>query len=966
MELKTSKLCEALLLALMGTGVALGVAHAQEVQEQDRSTKTSEESAQPDTQTLEGITVTGTRIKSQSMTASSPVSEIDGQDFRITGATRADDLVNQFPQMSPYFDNFMNNGATGYPTVDLRGLGPGRTLTLVNGQRLPPGSAESSDISIVPAAVIKRVDLLTGGASAVYGSDAIAGVVNFVLDTDFEGVSLNAGTSAYQHDNGNTYMQGLMDSRGFKYPKGNTGFDGASRNIDLAVGGKFANGRGHAMAWLSWRENDPLMQGERDYSSCALNEGGTGCGGSGNAAIPNFYIFDASDALKGDSYAAHYDPQTGHWLSGMGALYNYAPINYYQRPDTRYNFGGVLRYEVNEHFRPYMDLMAISKKSRMQIAESGTFFAQSLSVECSNPILNTMCADLGLSSAEPLRILVGKRNVEGGPRTFDDDTNSFRLVGGAEGAISERWSYNASYAFSRTENTNVARGDFLSDRVSQALLGCPEGSFTGCLPYNVWAPGGVTVAAAEALQGTGILKISTSMAVLNGYVSGDLGWGFASAEHDPIKLVAGLEWRRQKYERNPDSNVAAGNFTGSGGPTTPLTGRIGVKELFLESAVPLLTSEGVVRSMGLDFGFRASDYDTTGRANTYKLGANADIGGVRVRGGFNRAIRAPSVSELFLSQSISLFDGVDPCAGSTPVFSLAQCANMGVSPTQYGSIPASPAGQYNQFSGGNRNLKPERARTWTIGAAFTPIRSLDLSVDYYDISMQDRIAYVGAATILDLCGSSGNASICGLVHRRPDSGDLWIGSDPATSGYVNNLIGNFGKSHHTGVDLTAAYGWDALGGRFNANFVGSYALKVEIDNLPQIAGTRYDCSGKINVSCQSPKWRHIANLGFARDWYSVNLRWRHTGAMDYVDAITGHDLTVDQIMVKNGNRLGSYNMFDLSGTFTFGPADWTVGVNNIADKEPPLAGNTLVANGNAPGGYDQAGRYFFTSVSMKF
>lgn len=483
MRLKTNALRDALLIALFGAGLFAGtaLAHAAAAPAGDAATSESaDENAAPepdqatgenDTQTMDVITVTGTRIKSQTMTASSPVAEIDSEQFRLTGATRADDLVNQFPQMTPYFDNFMNNGATGYPTVDLRGLGPERTLTLVNGHRLPPGTVEAVDISIVPAAVIKRVDLLTGGASAVYGSDAIAGVVNFVLDTEFEGISLNAGTSAYQHDNSTKWMQSLMDARDFSYPKGGSGFDGSSRNIDLAIGGSFADGRGHAMGWLSWRENDPLMQGERDYSSCALNGPGTSCGGSGTAPVPNFYIFDADDTLAGSGFAAHYDPATGRWAPGIGMLYNYAPINYYQRPDTRYNFGGSLRYEVNEHFRPYADMMAVNKKSTMQIAESGTFFAQDLFIDCSDPVINTMCADLGLSDADPLYILAGKRNVEGGPRIFHDDTNSFRVVAGAEGDITDRWSYNASYLFARTENTNISKGDFLSDRVAQALLG---------------------------------------------------------------------------------------------------------------------------------------------------------------------------------------------------------------------------------------------------------------------------------------------------------------------------------------------------------------------------------------------------------------------------------------------------------------------------------------------------------------
>lgn len=957
MKLKSNRLRDAVLLGLIASSFFAGNALAQEA---------TDSKASSEAKTLDTVTVTGTRIKSQTMTASSPVAEINSESFKETGATRADDLINQYPQMAPYFDNFANNGATTYPTADLRGLGPGRTLTLVNGQRLPPGVYESRDISIVPAALIKRVDLLTGGASAVYGSDAIAGVVNFVLDNNFEGISLNVGTSAYQHKNRNSYLQGLMDAKGFTYPKGGSGFDGKSRNVDIALGGSFAEDRGHAMAWLTWRENDPLMQGDRDYSSCALNAGGTACGGSGTAPIPNFYIYDDAGTLDSTGGAAHYDPTTGVWAPDMGQAYNYAPINYYQRPDTRYNFGASIRYDVNDYFRPYAEMMYINKKSRVQIAESGTFFGQTLSIDCSNPLINTMCSDLGLSNTSPLEIYVGKRNVEGGPRTFDDDTSSFRIVGGAEGFINDNWSYNASYAFSRTENTNISRGDFLSDRVEQALMGCPAGSFAGCIPYNVWVPNGVTKAAAEALQGTGIIKVGTSMSVLNAYVTGDFGWGFASANNDPVKLVLGYEWRKEKFEREPDTNSATGNFTGSGGPTLPLTGNIDVKEVFLESAVPLLQDKGLVRSLALDLGFRSSDYSTSGRASTYKIGANAEIGEVRLRGGFNRAIRAPSIGELFLNQSISLWEGEDPCAGSSPTFTAAQCAAMGVTAAQYGSVPDSPAGQYNQFGGGNPNLKPEEAKTWTLGAAYSPIKDLDMSLDLYDIKMDNRIASIGAQTILNLCGSTSDPVFCSKIHRRPSSGDLWIGSSVSTSGYIDNLSGNFGKSHHRGIDLTAAYGWNALGGRFNTTFVGTRVLKAEIDNLPSVANTKYDCSGKINVSCQEPKWRHIANVSFARDWYRVNLRWRYTAALDYVDAVSGAKLTTDKILLNNGNKLSAFNAFDLSGSFTFGPLEWTVGVNNVLDKEPPMVGSTMALNGNAPGGYDQAGRYFFTSVGLKF
>ena len=263
MRLKRSKLRDAIAFSLAVSATALagsGAALAQETEQPQAQTATS----------LDTVTVTGSRIKSQTFTASSPITEITAEEFTQYGATTVEDLVNQYPQVDLSFDNFENNGAYGHATISMRGLGPERTLTLVNGRRLPASRNEVTDPSIVPAALIKRVDILSGGASAIYGADAVAGVVNFVLDDKFEGVHLNFGYSAYQHDNDNEYWQGLNEEGGYEAPSGNSGFDGISRSADLVVGGSFAENRGHAVGWLTWRENDALYHGQRDYSHCSV------------------------------------------------------------------------------------------------------------------------------------------------------------------------------------------------------------------------------------------------------------------------------------------------------------------------------------------------------------------------------------------------------------------------------------------------------------------------------------------------------------------------------------------------------------------------------------------------------------------------------------------------------------------------------------------------------------------------
>ncbi|WP_031340324.1 TonB-dependent receptor domain-containing protein, partial [Xanthomonas maliensis] len=262
--------------------------------------------------------------------------------------------------------------------------------------------------------------------------------------------------------------------------------------------------------------------------------------------------------------------------------------------------------------------------------------------------------------------------------------------------------------------------------------------------------------------------------------------------------------RTETYERIADSNMQAGNFTGLGGPTSSVSGDISVKELFLESAVPLLAQAGSLDHLDMQLGYRYSDYDISGGVSTYKagLGATFEDGKYHLRAGWNRAIRAPSITELYDANTIGLWSGSDPCAGANPSFTQAQCANTGVTAAQYGRVAANPAGQYNQVGGGNVGLRPETANTWTVGFAATPMRGLDLSVDYYDIKIEDAIRAIGSSNILTACGVTGNADICSRIRRNAVTGDLFRGSELDSSGLVFNSLDNFGSLHFQGVDLT--------------------------------------------------------------------------------------------------------------------------------------------------------------------
>jgi len=943
MRLKRSKLRDAIAFSLAVSATALagsGAALAQEAEAQTASPTS-----------LDTVTVTGSRIQSQTMTASSPVVEINAEEFRLNGATTVEDLVNQYPQLDLNFDNFQNNPATGYASASLRGLGASRTLTLVNGRRMPAGAFETTDLSIIPAAMVKRVDVLTGGASAVYGADAVAGVVNFVLDDEFEGVSVNFGYSAYQHDNDNRYIQGLMDAKDFDYPTGNSGFDGISKNIDLAVGGSFGNG-GHAVAWATWRENQALMQGQRDYSSCALNAPGTACGGSATADPGNFLInTETWMVANGD----------GTFSEGLNE-YNYAPPNYYQRPDKRYTAGFMAKYEINDNFEPYLEAMFVSRQTSIQIAESGTF-GSGITVPCDTDYIGTLCADAGVT-ADSVRIQMYKRNVEGGPRVQNFDNQQYRIVSGLRGAINDSWSYDASYTYGRTSWLNIGKNDFLFSRINDAAMGCPTGSFAGCLPYDIWNDN-ISQEAADALAAPSFQSRNTEFTAVNAYVTGDLGFGLPSADGENLGLVLGYERRTNTFVRESDADSLAGNFAGAGGADTNLNAEISVSEFFMETAIPLIVDAGPLDRWGVELGYRFSDYSTSGEANTYKFGTTAEFAGkFLVRGSWNRAIRAPSLNDLYTPATMGLWGGEDPCATSTPAATAAQCALTGVTPAQYGNIPESPADQYNGFFGGNANLTPEKANTWTVGFAVNPIDNLNLAVDYFNIEVEETITTLAPATIINACFTA--EQFCDQIRRDPVSGDLWSGTtqDIDTAGMVFSQVGNYGIFRRSGIDLTGSYAWNMGDGRFNAMFSGSYVLEDESEPVPGVVA--YDCAGILSPTCFTPEWRHVASLRYSIDRYNLGLRWRYIGETDYEDELTGQPLTADQLLASDG-KLKAYNFVDLSGSMTFGNyVTWTVGVNNVFDKEPPMVGGTLVLNGNSLGSYDQAGRYIFTSVALRF
>jgi iron complex outermembrane receptor protein len=909
---------------------------------------------------LEEVIVTGSRIATvDGFGRTSPVTVVGMDEIESTGLTRVEDVLNSLPQVETALHSFDANGISGTASIDLRGLGANRTLVLLNGRRLQPGgvSTQAVDVNQIPSAMIERVEVLTGGASATYGADAVAGVVNFIMRR-VDGVEISAGISGYQHDNDNKYLTELMDARNFDYPTGSSGIDGKAYNIDFVIGGDFADGRGNATVFATWRENEALLQESRDYSSCALNNAATACGGSANAIVPNFFIAPAVDGVSDYSRSEFLSLQPdGSLVPYDGSnVYNYAPINHFMRPDTRWSMGAFVDYEINEHAIAYLETNFATDRTAGQIAESGTFFAQEYFLPLDNSVFPQAFRDSLTSywpDADEFGVYIGKRNVEGGPRSSNFEHDGFRIVSGLKGSINDNWDYDVSYLYGQTASSLAYLNDMLTPDIGIAVNGELCDSTPGCIPYEVFTYQGVTPEAAANLLGTAIATGKTSTRIINGYVTGDTGFNIGSA--DSIMVAAGFEHRIETYERVSDTIFQQGSLAGQGGPTPGVAGHYNVLEFYGEANVPLLSNAPFAQKLNLDLAYRYSDYSTSGGNSTYRAGFDwqpIDLFTVRV--GYNRAVRAPNVSELFSTQALGLWSGSDPCAGPSPTYTAAQCANMGVTAAQYGNITESPAGQYNGIFGGNPNLDPEVADTWTAGVVINATDSMTISVDYWDISIEDTISNIGATTILEQCGLYN--VLCDQVVRN-QSGNLWQG----TNGYVYDTTVNLGENVWSGVDLAFNWAVDGLGGTWTTNMIGTYMLKREITPLPADPNSTYDCVGVISTRCYpAPEWRHTISTQYdSNEWWSVTARWRFFDGVDY-DGST--DVIAQDEMSK------SQNYIDLSAVFRFMENhDVTVGVNNILDKEPPMVGGTLTTNANTIAGYyDTLGRYLYAQATFRF
>ena len=951
---------------------------------------------------VEEVIVTGTRLKVDGFEAVSPVTVVTADNIKRTGQTRIEDVLNQMPQIETANSSFEPSGETGTASLDLRGLGGSRTLTLLNGKRMQPGSiwSEVADVGQVPVQLLERVDVLTGGASAVYGSDAIAGVVNFIT-RKVNGVEVSVSTGGYRHDNDNdNIVIAPLKAKNFPYPSG-TANDGDTDSFSMIMGTDVQDGAGNITMYISRAENAMVANIDRDYAACGLSTAGTSCGGSANTPIPHFDIYpiltvtqhtDAS--LIGTNITAYEQDfwsimtSDGSLINDDGTRYNYAAVAQMLNPSKRDSMGAFGEFEIEGVGTAYMEMNYSTFATVGGIAQSGTFFndeyqllfdnksmPQTWKDSVDNAFINgANYADGGMTKNAEYCLgqtatdddgnstyvydaataicgtwvgyatYVGKRNVEGGPRQDEINVDAGRFVMGLKGDLGlGDWAYDFSYLYGKTNSSSFYVNDMSADKLKEVI----EGG-TAIEDYNVFTYQGVTPEQAAGVGITGSMKGTNEVEAFNFTVSGTTDLQVPGSPA-PVSMVVGVEQSDRTYDRLPDSAYEEGLLLGFGGAVKGVSGTISVDEYYLEAAVPL------TEQLTGDVAFRSSDYEISGSTTTSRISLSYVMNDVaKFRVGFNTAERAPSVANYFIPSSQGLWEGTDNCAGSTPVYTQEQCARTGMTASQYGSVTLSPASQYYNRGGGNLNLVPEEAETVTAGAVLTFANGITASVDYWSIEIDKAISSVDEETIIEVCATLN--ILCDAINRNA-AGSLWL-----TGGYVDDKVQNVAEKVWEGVDVVASGDFDLSKGTLSVTSTITHLLTKETTLLPGVESSVTDCVGLWNNKCfPSPETRTNTKVGFTNggDW-SVQGTLRTMSGIDT-------DYAADKVAQAEIEDM--YYLIDMNAVYSINDnIGVSLSINNLLDETPPIVGDVLSNGyGNTMGGfYDNLGMYWNLRLDMVF
>lgn len=926
-------------------------------------------------ETIEETLVTGSRIKRPDLTSNSPIAIVDAAEFKMTNTINPEEFLRDDPRFVAALGSNTNNGNDGGATVNLRNLGEERTLVLVDGKRFTPYDYQGFvDLAMIPTALIERAEVVTGGASAVYGSDAIGGVVNFVMKKDFSGVELDLSTSS------------SFES------------DAKREDFSITFGGNVDDGKGNIVASLTYSKQDALYQGDRKYSEFSLDNmlepGGSGTHPNGtvytSVDIPAFGV-GLDDPVQFDD--------SGN-LTDVVQSFNFNPYNLLVIPQEKYVGTVIGNYKITDGTEFFSRLSFANNRVDTIQAPTGTFFFP-YSLNIDNPFLSAQDQAIfsELDSVEEgnaqndglVDIAFGRRLTELGTRDSLYENTTFQFVAGLRGVIFENYEWEV---FAQKGHTARAQ-NFINDvdyaKSQQAMLAvrdpdtgdivCIDDS-GGCVPVNYFGPDTIAPEMAKFIRFNLNENNRTNQLVVGGTLTGSLGFALPSATN-AAQFAIGVEHREEDAQNMPDQNYANANSVGYGG-SSPVDANLKVQEFFAEVRMPVVEDAAVAKAIILEAAVRRADYDnkvvigdtTTNQFDntSYKFGGEWAVNdALRMRALFQHAVRAPNLAEIGLPKTPSTGDlNIDYCAEdealSDPAL-VVLCEQTGVPAGKVGGFNSIQAGQTNNYIGGNPDLTPEEADTLTAGFVFTPDATpLTLSLDYYDIDIENVILALSEQNIVDACyllDRDPDGFFCSRIHRSPMSGTLLSGTDTG----VDASVVNAGRKRTKGIDFVANYSFDL--NTLGSLDVGFNAVKV-LENKQQDAALfpTIDCAGLVGKAClrPDPELRFTQTTRWSLDAWSVTLRWQYIDELTQDAVVFGNADASDYAVVT----IPDYNYFDLFASYTYNDTlELRAGIYNLLDKEPPVVGNeyggTAENSGNTfPATYDPIGRSGFVGINLKF
>ena len=905
-------------------------------------------------ETLEEITVTGSRIKRDTFSSSTPVSVIDDFEINATGTTNLGDLMQTVPQSistvnnanSAFFTTF-----SGLNLTDLRFLGTERTLVLVNGRRFvsgaPPGGGYGVDLNSIPTGMIERIEVLTGGASAVYGSDAIAGVINIITKTDYEGISISGQVGASAEG------------------------DKERQDITATFGGEFGNG-GYGIFSVGYSNDEPLRSRERDFSAFdevyadldgdgfgessvwlgssfppqgRLNPPGPGDQFNGDGTVfqdPSnadgpFGTPDVSDRFNRAAFRTIYNPVERYFAAANGAY----PLSDRLEVFTELNWSTV---RTDSEIEPF----ALSINDDIfQFSRGGNFGFDVASYPMMPDLLRTNLLNAGVTNTSELGTSGWvRRLLEFGPRASQVDRTTARGLIGLDMELSDNWDAEFYVSYGRTEQNQENTGQINTERAAMALdveVG-PDGTLrcvnelariNGCVPFNVFGEGTISSGAVRYLQAPGNLKTKVEQTIVHLGVSGATPLELPGGA---VALAGGLEYREETgAEINPGFNQTG---IGGGNATAPTNGEFDVTEAYAEVSAPVLSR------LTLDAAIRIGDYSTVGEQTTWKVGFDAPVfDALRFRGSFSESVRAPNISELFAGAGETFANVQDPCDGITNASTgniADNCRSIQVIQDRIDTTGAFTLTQEELqstggFIGGNPNVNEETAQSYTLGVIWQPgfLEGFSAAVDYYNIEIDDGIATTSRNTVLDRCynvspsefdATCGMGIIPGGRARR----DLRAGAGALTG--VDSFESNENRFETEGLDIEIRYTQDIGPGTFDGSIVWNQLLKW--DEIGIFTGDLDANKGEI----LTPDARALTNLRyFVSDW-SFNWRLRYWSASkdSNTPELQNENSCVCALgLAPSANEVDAYVYHDFSVGWASGPFSVRAGINNAFDKKPP-------------------------------